>query len=185
VGIFVLLDEFLINKFQKLSDWLTKLIGVGGVNYKLAYFTLTSYVVVDIFADFIRGFQWFNVIGVAITLWIGIMYKNLYDMKERIEDQVAESKAVDGMSRDIIWRLLRLGFVMFFPVIGIMLLFQTPGKDITYDYYVYHSARVISDYCFAISLYFFACHKLPPCRGKAREWLESFGHSPAEAKVQD
>ncbi|HCC23845.1 TPA: hypothetical protein DF272_06755 [Candidatus Falkowbacteria bacterium] len=178
---FVITDEFLINCCQKLSDRLTRLTGVGGINYKIAYIALTLYVAFDIFAHFIRGISLSGLIGVCFTVWIGIMYKRMYDRKENSEDGQTGVRAVDGFSRIWLWRFFRLLFLVFFGM-NFWYLNMPPPADVTYDYNVYCLALMAADLSFAVSLYFFACHKLPPCKGTAKEWLASFGRKLVPAK---
>lgn len=179
------IDDFILSLFQRFSDWVTRTTGLGAANYKLAYILLSSYVVLSLFAHVIAGLDFLRLFNVIIVLLVGIMYKKLFDRKERSEDELDESRVVQGFTLSNFWRIFRLFFLLYFPLLSILFLLNPPTEPLEYNHTVYHVSRYISQQSFGFALYFFACHKLPPCRGKVKEWLESFGAKPVEAKVQE
>jgi len=48
----------------------------------------------------------------------------------------------------------------------------------------YHIINLFARIMIALSIYFFACHGLPPCRGRLGEWLNSFGRQSVPVRIK-
>ncbi|HCC23844.1 TPA: hypothetical protein DF272_06750 [Candidatus Falkowbacteria bacterium] len=180
----IALDELIIKFYQKISNRFNRLTGIGNANYRLAYAMLSLYIGLSVLNSFLIGAGVLSVFYGFMVIFCGLFYKQIFDRQEQINAKLSETKPLNLMRHSDVFRFMRLIFIVVYPLWDIFLMLDPPLEP-KYDFYIVRLVSIVYDLCFASAWYFIACDPLPPCKGRIREWLESFGRTPVEAKVRD
>jgi hypothetical protein len=161
-------DLWILDKFQRFSDLITKKTGIGNANYKIAYFLLTGFIVLGVFNMLIKSsISWIDILFITIYLLIGFIFYS--DMKEDIASQKKFEKRIRKNPKK---------YLMYRMIIYIAFLGNIIRKIANYDPPLKYSGALkkldyIAFLCFLIFLYFLSCSGLPPQKGKIKNWIKS------------
>lgn len=179
-------DEWLIDKCQRFSDWLTLKFGIGKANYKMANLCLTIYVVGAVFVSFINNFS-FNFLSffeIFLMLGFGLILRHRIEKAQKKEESAELSNPEIARKNPFLEnaRYERIINFLIFLVLSIVYV-SVKTLDAKKEYWT----CIVYVFClqmFPLYVYFLSCSSLPPGKSKVLEWLTMrFGKKAlAEAK---
>ncbi|MBU1132155.1 hypothetical protein KKC32_02835 [Patescibacteria group bacterium] len=148
------IDRWVLDKFQRFSDWGAKITGIGKLNYKIAYLNAMIFVVSEVCYGMLEGNMF---IAKAVLLFVISGFVCWYLLQDTKRERSSTARKNPEMHQ-----LLRLVWVLcVFP--GVILFFAM-NKD-----RVLCSLDLMATVSFICFYYFISCESLPVGKSRVKE----------------
>ncbi|MBI2120863.1 MAG: hypothetical protein HYT94_04535 [Parcubacteria group bacterium] len=176
------IDWFFLSHFEKGCHFLQRL--TGKTNYYYAGFCSFLIVMISLgvyYHLFPKELVGENTLIVnhkhPTWFWYGVfLFTNYFTWVWKISETCAYDRISHGLSNpskiNIIHRFIRLNFIVATPI---FVLLPIPEIQI-YD--------KVFELLLTLFIFFMDCDPLPPCKGKVKEWLASFGKKPVLVPIK-
>ncbi|MFH0779289.1 MAG: hypothetical protein V1928_00340 [Parcubacteria group bacterium] len=162
-------DAWLLDKFQRFSDFVSRKTGIGNVNYKIADGCMTVYIVLNgAFFVIMKEYDLWNlfVIVNVFLMCAWFRYRLMPYLKNNESSQSNEERA----DRPIIIQVVLFYFRIFSLSIMIEAFVLINLSDKIFALKLLTVVIVVSFFLF---FYFVSCNGLPRQKGKIRQWVRS------------
>lgn len=159
-------DEWLLDKFQRFSDAVSKKTGIGNLNYKIADSCISIYVILSLVNLIIFDFHFGRLFLIIIILYNGIILRGIL-IRESTKENEAQSQ--DGIARKRKDNLVTTVRILMLFVVLIVSIVNLLGEYSFFEKLL----SVLAWQGLIFFYYFLACSGLPRQKGKIRQWVRS------------
>lgn len=159
-------DGWLLDKFQRFSDFVSKKTGIGSVNYKIADCCLTLYVVMTLTHCIIEGFGGLKIILSLACLANGFIWRINLQRNIEVESQLHAGEEKARKPQNVNYIAIRVLSCCVFIISFVFQFFLERKLFIKI-------LDVASWFNFFLFAYFLSCSGLPRQKGKIRQWVRS------------